>query len=284
MEAHERRRRPGVLSATMALAAALVGVTACGRKPAAAPPRRHETLPPATATPAPRPTTAPVAPAAPVAGREAAIATAEADLERDGTAAKGAAFRGITTWQQATGGRIAVCGQTNPFPSDGTIFVPFVSVIQAGRPAAVARFIGKTTDDADRVYEAIVADCFEGGGPTTTRLPSLAPIPPLPNDVRPRATPAGTDAAPQVSPSGPSPAPPAPPAQGNAAPASAPAPASGAVTMRQDGNLHTAPHGPTIRIVPAGTTLHVFGTAPGGWLLVGDGAPQGWVHDSMVVR
>ncbi len=52
--------------------------------------------------------------------------------------------------------------------------------------------------------------------------------------------------------------------------------------MRQDGNLHDLPHGLTLRVLSAGTVLHVFATAPGGWLQVGDAAPEGWVHDSMV--
>jgi hypothetical protein len=57
------------------------------------------------------------------------------------------------------------------------------------------------------------------------------------------------------------------------------------VTMRQNGNIRIAPHGDTTRVVPKGSSMHVFAEAPGGWLEVGDAtAPFGWVHGSMVER
>jgi hypothetical protein len=52
--------------------------------------------------------------------------------------------------------------------------------------------------------------------------------------------------------------------------------------MRQNGNLHADPHGPTVRVVAQGTPMHVFAQAPGGWYQVGDSAPWGWVHESML--
>jgi hypothetical protein len=54
--------------------------------------------------------------------------------------------------------------------------------------------------------------------------------------------------------------------------------------MRQNANLHSDPHGPATRVVPQGTVLRVFATAPGGWYQVGDTAPWGWVHESMLEK
>ena len=54
--------------------------------------------------------------------------------------------------------------------------------------------------------------------------------------------------------------------------------------MRQNANVHAGPHGPSVRVVPQGTALRIFGAAPGGWYEVGDTAPWGWVHESMFVR
>ena len=273
MQARERPRRPGFPS-TVALSAMLLLATACGRKHVAASPPKQTTS--AVSASAPRPT---VAQREPTLASDVVATAAEADLERDGTVPKGATFRGIAVWPQATQGRIAVCGQTNPFSSDRTIFVPFVSVLEAGKPAAAERFIGRTTDDADRVYEAITAYCFAGGGPVPSLNSSPQPIPPLPNNVGRQSTPIPTPPPPSPS------APNAPVAASAAIPARATAGASaGTVTMRQDGNLHAAPHGATLRVVPAGTALQVFATAPGGWLQVGAAAPEGWVHESMVAR
>ena len=54
--------------------------------------------------------------------------------------------------------------------------------------------------------------------------------------------------------------------------------------MRQPGNLRMHPNGggQVLRVVPAGTSLTIFGTAPGGWYQVGDASPEGWVHGSLV--
>uniref|UniRef100_UPI0022EB7E6F SH3 domain-containing protein n=1 Tax=Falsiroseomonas oryzae TaxID=2766473 RepID=UPI0022EB7E6F len=49
-------------------------------------------------------------------------------------------------------------------------------------------------------------------------------------------------------------------------------------------NLRSAPGGDVLRTVPRGSTLQVFGEAPGGWLQVGEGEPWGWVHSSGLER
>jgi hypothetical protein len=56
------------------------------------------------------------------------------------------------------------------------------------------------------------------------------------------------------------------------------------VTMRQHGNIRVTPVGGSqlVRVAPKGTVLRVFAQAPGGWLQVGEGNAEGWVHSSMV--
>ncbi|WP_237216695.1 SH3 domain-containing protein, partial [Falsiroseomonas oryziterrae] len=55
-------------------------------------------------------------------------------------------------------------------------------------------------------------------------------------------------------------------------------------SLRSPVNLRAAPGGPVLGTVPRGTTLQIFDMAPGGWLLVGDTGPLGWVHVSGVER
>jgi hypothetical protein len=66
----------------------------------------------------------------------------------------------------------------------------------------------------------------------------------------------------------------------------APAPPAAAlqetVLVRSPARVRAAPGGEVLRIAARGETLGVFGRAPGGWLQVGDAAPQGWVHASLL--
>jgi hypothetical protein len=205
-----------------------------------------------------------------------------------------AGFRGVQVYAQALPAHWAVCGQVSPFAEDANIFVPFVSVVtmatEKGHP--VERFeqaIGTTTAAANRVYIALVADCYDKGGPTSGPFQSISPLPPLPDTV--------TEPDHPVVSAGPAPTPTVtgqprmaavPPAAAalaeQALPPSAETPALGRVAMRQNANLHAAPHGPPVRVVPKGTDMHVFAQAPGGWYEVGDTAPWGWVHESMLER
>ncbi len=195
---------------------------------------------------------------------------AEQNIQAKAAAPSGIRFRGVQVYRQAAADHYAVCGQVNPFADDANIFVPFVSVVTGQAHGSATEYgfdqrIGTTTAEASRVYAALVAYCFEDGGPSPSPSRSAAPLPPLPSAVPDPLR-------------GGSPAPPSVPA------AAAPAAASGTVTMRQNGNLRTDPHGAAIRVVPQGTSLHVFGQAPGGWLHVGDTAAEGWVHESMLDR
>jgi len=194
-------------------------------------------------------------------------------------------FRGAQVWPQAIKNQFAVCGQTNVYGPSSNTFVLFVAVVTrdefgqdpARKFTAEAR-VGSTVTEATKVYIDTLARCFAGGGPQNQRRETMAPVPPLPDDVKSVLT--ATSAPAAVTP----PASPQPQNVAAAQPVSAATPASGTVVMRQAGNIRTSPQGGTIRVEPAGKELRVFGEAPGGWLQIGDSEPNGWVHSSLVQR
>lgn len=185
-------------------------------------------------------------------------------------------FRGVQVYAQAAPRRTAICGLVSAFADDANIFVPFVTVATQVSPpeAATPRYefdhrVGTTTTEATRVYGALVANCWDKGGPAPERPLAL---PPLPDNVTDPHAPGG---APGGAPgSGPGATP-----RAGASPA-----ATGTATVRQSANVHAGPGGPSIRTVAQGTTLHIFSQAGGGWYQVGDTAPFGWVHESMLNR
>ncbi len=214
---------------------------------------------------------------APAATMQRIVEAAEQSIQSTVNAPTKMRFRGVQSWTQAAAQRVAVCGQVSPFADDPNIFVPFVSVVttqQDGRPGQYQfdQMIGTTTSEASRVYSAIVTYCYENGGPAQTGFRMAAPTPPLPDSIR---NPAVAQAAPGVT--GATPAHPA-----ATPPGKPPTEASGTVTVRQSSNVHSDPKGPSIRTVQQGALLHIFGQAPGGWYQVGDTAPFGWVHESML--
>lgn len=179
-------------------------------------------------------------------------------------------FRGVQVYTQAVPKRIAVCGQANPFADDPKMFVPFVSIVtmpETDAPPArysFEQYIGTSTSEAGRVYLAMVNYCYEKGGPAAGPNRGMMSMAPLPD----------TTPDPAVRAADPAPAVPAPSATA----------ATGSVTMRRSANIHSDPKGPTVRVATQGTVLKVFAQAAGGWLQVGDAAPWGWVHESMVDR
>jgi hypothetical protein len=183
-------------------------------------------------------------------------------------------FRGVQSYSQALANHTAVCGLVSGFADDPTIFVAFVSVATQVNPAdaATPRFtfdshVGTTTTEAGRVYLALVADCWDRGGPAAERPLSL---PPLPDNIPdPHLPPAPDPIAAVPAPKLPAVVP------GQVA-------AGGTVTVRQSANVHSGPGGPSTRTVQQGQVLHVFATSTGGWYQVGDTAPFGWVHESML--
>ena len=208
----------------------------------------------------------PAAQSVPMAGAAHIRQIVERSLQ--GSARAPAPVRGVQTYKQAAAQRAAVCGQVAPFPEDANIFVPFVAVVTVtgslddpAAPYTIDQYVGTGTAEAARVYVALVNFCYEGGGPAAGR--SVLAMPPLPDAVPdPAARPA------------PPPRPPVPGART----------AFGSVILRQAANLHSDPHGPAVRVVPQGTVLRVLSQAPGGWYQVGDTAPWGWVHESMVEK
>ncbi len=203
---------------------------------------------------------------------------AEQDIQSAAPATAKVRFRGVQVYTQAQPGRYAVCGQVSPFADDANIFVPFVSVVTGQSHGDWTQYqfdhrIGTTTSEASRVYAALVTYCYENGGPSPSPDSSVASVPPLPDAIpNPQVPGADARAAPDAQTTAP------------ITVTAAPTAASGSVTMRQNGNLHADPHGASTRVIPAGTSLRVFGQAPGGWYQVGDTAPFGWVHESMVDR
>jgi hypothetical protein len=212
-----------------------------------------------------------------VGGVGVAREAAEQNIRAGAGSSKQMSFRGVQVYAQASPQRMAVCGQVNPLPDDSTMFVPFVSIVSLPDSQAtgvpqykIEQYIGTTTSEASRVYLAIVNYCYDKGGPAAAgplrSVMAMAPLPDSLPDPTARAM-----------------APP-PPAQSAPKVATDSMPASGTVIMRQNGNLHADPHGPTTRVVPQGTSLHVFAQALGGWYQVGDTAPWGWVHESVLER
>lgn len=197
---------------------------------------------------------------------------------------RGGRLRAVVAYPQAIERTVAVCGQVNASGDRDDSFVPFVAVVAypEGTPAVrdfvvQQQFVASTTSEATRTYLEMISRCLEGGGPKVVNGRRLRePIPPVPSMLPSTATPL----------------PAAPPAGPAAAPALAPAPAApgGAsqalmsVSLRQHGNIRSAPQGAVTRVLPPGTQLKVFATAPGGWFQIGDGdQPIGWVHGSLLV-
>jgi hypothetical protein len=186
-------------------------------------------------------------------------------------------FRAVQIHRQALPQTFAVCGQATL--SGGASFVPFVSVVTAAADDGfeIEQHVAKTNLEATRVYVELVARCFDGGGPVPRAggpVVSQAP-PPLPTGLP------TFDTAPESMPEPPASLPATLVASSSPPPAGDRA--SGALLMRQHGNIRATPGGggAVLRVARPGSTLQVFGTAPGGWYRVGDGAPEGWVHGSL---
>ena len=196
-------------------------------------------------------------------------------------------LRGVQVWPQAVKNQFAVCGQANVFGLGSNTYVLFVAVVTrddvALDPSQAFKIdvrVGNTMTEATKVYIETLARCYESGGPQKIMRAAATPVPPMPDDTK--AILAGPTPAESGVPVSPTHA-----VQGRSSAmqaASTSTPASGAVFMRQNGNIRTAPQGETIRVEPQGKELRVFGEAPGGWLQIGDTEANGWVHSSLVQR
>lgn len=83
----------------------------------------------------------------------------------------------------------------------------------------------------------------------------------------------------------PPPPPPAPPRQPVAAQPAAPVPDLPRVQVRAAANLRAGPDNSAtiLRVAPRGEAFRVHGEAFGGWAHVGDAAPEGYIHSSLLV-
>lgn len=197
---------------------------------------------------------------------------------------RGAVLRAVQVYRQALAGTVTVCGQINPSGRGDDAYIPFVSVVtyeevpERGQPRfLLVQHLADSSASATRVYVEMVSRCFEGGGPRDAR--TVPTLPPLPSGL-----PHAAEEMPALPPSvGQQPAAGAAPA---ATAVTAPPLASSRsnVTTRQHANLRTSPGGGgvVLRVMPPGSSLRVFGEAPGGWYQVGDTEPWGWIHGSLL--
>ena len=203
-----------------------------------------------------------------------------------------AQFRGVQVYQQADARIVVVCGQVNAAAREDQAFLPFVAAItytkrpDAGPPEfAIEQYVATSNAEATRTYIEMTLRCGENGGPRHVgNRQVIPPLPPLPSDL-PDQIQAAQPPATTPAPAGPSVLQPAPrPAAGQRAETVTLSASSQTVTMRQHGNIRIAPVGGSqlVRVAPKGTVLRVFAQASGGWLQVGEGEAEGWVHSSLV--
>lgn len=225
------------------------------------------------------------APAAPLEGRAAEAARAAEERLRARLRIEGAPMlRAVQVHRQALAETLAVCGQVNPTGRGEDAFIPYVAVVgfEGERVARVEFHLAASSPEATRVYFEMVDRCFDGGGPQGARTTGR-PLPPAPSGL-PRSVeePVPVAAPPAMPPAAVPPTSPAP----VAAPRIPAGPPQGSVTttMRTPANVRATPGGggAVVRVVPRGSTLQVFDEAPGGWLLVGEGEPWGWLHSSLL--
>ncbi len=208
------------------------------------------------------------------------------------------AQRAVQLHRQALADTLVICGQVNPTGRSEDAYLPYVAVaaFEGERLARFDLFVAATPPEATRVYFEMVDRCWDGGGPTSPRG-SIRPLPPAPAGLT--RSPEG-EPAPALPRQGapaaalpPSPAETPPPATAAAPPLPYPAtmpPAAGvmraviAVSQRSPANIRAEPsgNGAVLRVAPRGATLQIHGEAPGGWLLVGEDEPWGWVHASLL--
>jgi hypothetical protein len=211
---------------------------------------------------------APSAPPAPAAdpAEVAAVRVLRARL-RSPDAAE---FRGVRVFPSADGGERAVCGRilAPDLPGGAVEFVARVLLRGGERPGTQPMVILeegpgviRATAGAQQRYCRIA--------PPPGALPAPAPpadSAPLLSERLPRESLAGAS-MPVVA------------SQGGGL-----APPLGAAVVRTPANLRAGPGGgaPVLSTLPRGLAVTVFGRAPGGWLQVGDTAPWGWVHASLM--
>lgn len=228
------------------------------------------------------------APAAAPPHHAEAQAAAEARLRQRLNAEGPLALRAVVVHRQLLADTVAVCGQVNPTGRPDTPWLPYVAVatFEGAQVARLELALALTSPEATRVYFEMVDRCFDGGGPPVPRG-GARPLPPAPEGLpgaegvaaalRPPAPPLPATNAPLIQPAAPQP--------GQLTAAGQPMPRGAVMTsQRTPANIRAEPNGQgtVLRVAPRGSILQVFDEAPGGWLMVGETEPWGWVHASLL--
>lgn len=179
-------------------------------------------------------------------------------------------FRNVVAFRQGTARAVAVCGGVRIGATSGPL-TPFIVVVtyrdEEGEGATVTPVLATTAEGTARVAAETGSRCREGGGPPTR---GANPPPPLREEI-----PRQQETRPER--------PVSPPPSSAAGPGSSGAGRGETVTARLPGTLRRSPdgRGAFIGVLRAGTSVMIYGTAPGGWYEVGDSSgPTGWVHGS----
>jgi len=203
------------------------------------------------------------------AAREAAEVALRARLRQEGTPQQ----RGIQVFAQALPAEFAVCGRSRLAGLGGEPFIPYVAVVRFEAGAAqVSQFsLGTTSIEASRVFLLMVDRCFDGGGPTSTRMTARA-FPPMPRDGVAEALAGPTSTTPNAA---------------TSERAAEPSPdliITVVTTARSGANIRSSTRGgDVVRTVPPGSRLEVIGSPGGDWVQVGaEGTAWGWIHSSML--
>lgn len=182
-----------------------------------------------------------------------------------------------------------VCGRVLAGPRTSGSWADFAVRVRLEEPASGSRpattsaevFLADGPGGMRALYLARQRFCRDATASPPVQPPPTTDVPPAPHPAAPPMA-QGAPAAPAV-PTGTSGAPVAAPAEGGGASPAAAA-ALGRIVVRSPVNLRTGPGGgaSVLGVLPRGKTLDIIERAPGGWMRVGDPAPLGWVHASLV--
>lgn len=210
-------------------------------------------------------------PSAPLAApTEAAATSLEESAARQALAARlrnpdALRFDEIRVWRFGPADERAVCGtmRTPEIAGGSARFVVRVLQPRGGDAAAGSRQWQTVVEDAPWLVrptpEAARRFCREPE-PEPQAAPPAAQAAGVPTAAMPVAPPRQADASPP------------PPADGT----------RGRVTTHSPANLRAAPGGEVLGSIPRGRSLVVFERTAGGWVRVGESAPEGWIHSSLL--
>jgi uncharacterized protein YgiM (DUF1202 family) len=182
---------------------------------------------------------------------------AEVELRQLSPAPDTVRLRHIGVFRQSALDTIAVCGQVSPTGGENA-FVDFVAVVMIEQPGGTPRVREvHLADRPDRVARA-AADGFLRCSDESKRI----------NVTADAHLPSGSLTS----------------QRGQSRSEAQSALPGSMVVVRRSGNLRSGPQGGSAvtRIIPGGTMVQIFRTAPAGWYQIGDTAPWGWMHGSIL--